>query len=218
MLHVSVRHPFGRITLDITFEAGAGLTALLGPSGAGKTSVLNIIAGLHRPAHAEIRMGETVLADTARNIWVPAHQRRIGYVFQDVRLFPHLSVKHNLTYATWATTHTRRATPPITLESVVGMLDLGALLSRNPARLSGGEKQRVAIGRALLSDPALLLLDEPLAAVDVARRQEVLPYLDRMRVEVGLPVIYVTHAWPEVETRAERVIHIDEGRLVALRP
>jgi molybdate transport system ATP-binding protein len=212
MLQVVVRHPLGRITLDLTLETGTGLTALVGPSGAGKTSLLNVIAGLLRPEHAVIRLDDEVLVDTARRIWKRPHERRIGYVFQEARLFPHLSVRHNLQYAEW---FGRKSGPHVKFDDVTSLLDLGPLLVRRPARLSGGEKQRVALGRALLSNPRLLLLDEPLASVDVARRQEVLPYLDRLRTDIGLPIIYVTHTIGEVESRAERIVTMREGQIDA---
>lgn len=215
MLHARIRHELDRITLDVTFDAGDGLTALVGPSGSGKTTTLNVIAGFLQPDHALIRIGDDVLVDTEAGRWVPPYRRRIGYVFQEPRLFPHLSVRHNLTYGRW---FGRVDASPVAFEAVVALLDLEALLARKPARLSGGEKQRVALGRALLASPRLLLLDEPLASVDVARRQEVLPYLDRLRLELGLPVIYVTHAWSEIETRAERIVALDEGRVVTEAP
>ena len=209
-LHVQVRHSIGRIVLDVTMDVGPGLTALVGPSGAGKTSVLNVIAGLIRPEIGVVRFDDDVLVDTARGVWRPAHTRRIGYVFQEPRLFPHLSVRHNLDYGQWFA----RARPGhVQHADVVDLLDLGPLLARRPSRLSGGEKQRVAIGRALLSNPRLLLLDEPLASVDVAKREAVLPYLDRLRSELGLPTVHVTHNWSEVESRADDVVVLHEGRV-----
>jgi len=211
MLQVDVRHPLGRITLDLTLETGGGLTALVGPSGAGKTSLLNVIAGFLRPDRALIRLDDDVLVDTERRMWKRPHERRIGYVFQEARLFPHLSVRHNLQYGEW---FGRKSGPHVTSADVTRLLDLGPLLTRRPARLSGGEKQRVALGRALLSNPRLLLLDEPLASIDVARRQEVLPYLDRLRADVGLPIVYVTHTLTEVESRAERIVSMREGQIV----
>jgi molybdate transport system ATP-binding protein len=209
-LQVAVRHSVGRITLDVAMTAGRGLTALVGSSGAGKTSLLNVIAGLVRPDAGLVTLDDEVLVDTARGVWRSPHERRIGYVFQESRLFPHLTVRSNLVYG-------RRAGPDgIVFDDVVSLLDLGPLLSRRPSRLSGGERQRVALGRALLSSPRLLLLDEPLASVDVARRQDVLPYLDRLRVELTLPTVYVTHTWAEVESRAEQIIVLDEGRVTSV--
>lgn len=207
-LQVEVRHAVGRITLDLAFATNAAFTAVVGPSGAGKSSLLHVIAGLIRPERGVVQLDDQVLTDTTRGIWVPPHHRRIGYVFQDPRLFPHLNVRHNLTYGA------RHSEARVTLDDVVGMLDLGALLARRTPTLSGGERQRVALGRALLSQPRLLLLDEPLASVDVARREEVLPYLDRLRTQLDLPIVYVTHAWSEVESRADEVLRLDEGRLV----
>jgi molybdate transport system ATP-binding protein len=205
-LTVRIRHPLGRITLDADFHAEGGLTALLGPSGAGKTSLLNAIAGLLRPAEGVITVDADVLLDTKAGIAVPPPRRRIGYMFQEPRLFPHLNVRHNLMYGRrFATSRT------IAESDVVELLGLGALLSRSPGQLSGGEKQRVALGRALLSGPRLLLLDEPLASVDARRKDEILPYLDRLRAELSLPTVYVTHNVDEVLSRADRVLHVDEG-------
>jgi molybdate transport system ATP-binding protein len=175
----------------VSIRAGGGLTAIVGPSGAGKTTLLHLVAGLLRPDAGTIVLGGDVLVDTAGGVFVPADRRRIGYVTQESRLFPHLTVRQNLAYGRWFTPAARRR---LTLDAVVDMLDLAALLARRPSRLSGGERQRVALGRALMTSPRLLLLDEPLAAVDVARRQDILPYLDRLRRELALPTLYVTHA------------------------
>ena len=212
-LDVTVRHRLERIALDVAIRAGGGLTAIVGPSGAGKTTVLHVIAGLVRPDVGRVVLGDDVLLDTAAGIAVAPDRRRIGYVTQESRLFPHLSVRQNLAYGHWFTPRVHRR---LTLDDVIGMLDLGALLARRPARLSGGERQRVALGRALVTSPRLLLLDEPLAAVDVGRRQEILPYLDRLRQELALPTIYVTHTLDEVRSRAESVVTLDEGRVAAV--
>jgi molybdate transport system ATP-binding protein len=212
-LDVTVRHRLERIALDVAIRAGRGLTAIVGPSGAGKTTVLHVIAGLVRPDAGRVVLGEDVLLDTAAGIAVPPDRRRIGYVTQESRLFPHLTVRQNLAYGHWFTPHVHRR---LTLDAVIGMLDLGVLLPRRPGRLSGGERQRVALGRALVTSPRLLLLDEPLAAVDVGRRQEILPYLDRLRQELALPTIYVTHTLDEVRTRAESIVTLDEGRVAAV--
>jgi molybdate transport system ATP-binding protein len=208
-LDVRLRHPLGRITIDADFRAEGGLTALLGPSGAGKTSVLNAIAGLLRPDDGRIVVDGDVLLDTAAGVAVPPARRRIGYMFQEPRLFPHLNVRHNLLYGR----RFARSRPSGTIAEadVVALLGLGALLGRSPGQLSGGEKQRVALGRALLSGPRLLLLDEPLASVDARRKDEILPYLDRLRAELSLPTVYVTHNVDEVLSRADRVLHMDEG-------
>jgi molybdate transport system ATP-binding protein len=213
-LAIDVRHRLERIGLAISLRAGTGLTAIVGPSGAGKTTLLHLIAGLIRPDAGTIAFGDEVLVDVSRGVFVPADRRRIGYVTQESRLFPHLTVRQNLGYGRWFTpAHARR----LTLPAVVDMLDLDVLLARRPARLSGGERQRVALGRALMTSPRLLLLDEPLAAVDVARRQEILPYLDRLRQELALPTLYVTHAVEEVATRAEAIVAMDEGRVVSVQ-
>jgi molybdate transport system ATP-binding protein len=214
-LVVDVRHRLERIALAITIRAGAGLTAIVGPSGAGKTTLLHLVAGLIRPDGGRIVLGDHVLVDTAAGTFVPAARRRIGYVTQESRLFPHLTVRQNLAYGHWFTPPPERR---LTLPAVVAMLDLEALLTRRPSRLSGGERQRVALGRALMTSPRLLLLDEPLAAVDVARRQDILPYLDRLRQELALPTLYVTHAVEEVAARAETIVGLDEGRVVSVRP
>lgn len=204
-LIVEIRHAFDRLTLDVNLEIGNGLTALLGRSGAGKTSTLNVIAGLLRPDHAVVRLDDTTLADTTQGVWVPPHERRIGYVFQESRLFPHLTVRQNLGFGRW---FSRRRVNGVGNEEIVALLALEPLLHRHPSRLSGGEKRRVALGRALLSSPRLLLLDEPLGSVDVRHRQDILPYLDRLIAELKLPMIYVTHDRAEVDTRAERVIEL----------
>lgn len=202
-LTVNIRHVFDRLTLDVQLEIGDGLTALLGPSGAGKTSTLNVIAGLLRPDHAVVRLDDTTLADTTQGVWVPPHERRIGYVFQESRLFPHLTVRQNLGFGRW---FGRKRVNGVGHDEIIELLALEPLLHRNPSRLSGGEKRRVALGRALLSSPRLLLLDEPLGSVDVQHRQDILPYLDRLIAELKLPMIYVTHDRAEVDSRAERVI------------
>jgi molybdate transport system ATP-binding protein len=212
MLTVAVKHPLGRIELDVEFTATHGLTALVGPSGAGKTSILEAIAGLQRPAEGRIALNGDVLVDAAAGLFVPPHRRRVGYVSQEPRLFPHLSVRQNLLYGRWFTPAAQRR---IALDDMVDLLDLGALLSRRPARLSGGERQRVALGRALLASPRVLLLDEPLASVDAGKRQDILPYLDRLRADLRLPMLYVTHLFTEISTRAEEALVLDEGRIVA---
>jgi molybdate transport system ATP-binding protein len=207
-LHVEITHPLERITLDISFDAASGLTALIGPSGAGKTSVLNAIAGFLQPARARITVDDDVLVDTARGISVAAHERRVGYMFQEARLFPHLNVRHNLLYGRRFASNTL-----VSEADVIELMGLAPLLTRHTTQLSGGEKQRVALGRALLSGPRLLLLDEPLASVDTARKGEILPYLDRLRRELELPTIYVTHNMDEILARADRTITIVEGQL-----
>jgi molybdate transport system ATP-binding protein len=220
-LSIDLRHTLGDFRLEVQAELGPGLTALVGASGAGKTTVLNIIAGILRPALGVVRLDEHVLADSRTGVWEPAHRRRIGYVFQEPRLFPHLTVRQNLLYGRWFVKKTSGVVfgepagkrRPTSFDDVIGLLNLSSLLSRSVERLSGGEKQRVALGRALLSGPRLLLLDEPLASVDQEHRREILPYLDRVRAEHAIPTIYVTHTWAEVADRASHVLELDAGRV-----
>lgn len=209
-LRIDVTHQVGDFQLSVAVTAGHGLTALVGPSGAGKTTMLNIIAGVVRPDRGVVALDDEVLVDTARRIWQPPHTRHIGYVFQTPRLFPHLTVQSNLTYGRRRSAENGHQ---FVFDEVVALLDLQPLLARTTRRLSGGEAQRVALGRALLSQPRLLLLDEPLASVDQARRDEILPYLDRLRSGVQLPLIYVTHSPADVENRAEQTLVLDRGRL-----
>jgi len=208
-LAVRIRHQFERATLDVDLALDGGLTGVLGPSGAGKTSVLNVVAGLLRPDESRVVLDGETLADTAAGVWVPPHRRRIGYVFQESRLFPHLTVRQNLGFGRW---FNQARDSGIGLFEVVALLGLETLLSRHPSRLSGGEKRRVALGGALLSNPRLLLLDEPLGSLDVERRQEILPYLDRLIGELRLPMIYVTHDRTEIDRRADQIVLIDGGR------
>jgi molybdate transport system ATP-binding protein len=211
-LEVDLSHRLGDFSLDARFLAGPGLTALFGPSGSGKTALVNLIAGLSRPKRGRIVADGEVLVDTETGLFVPRHRRRIGYVFQEARLFPHLSVRHNLLYGRWfAPQDASRES----LDRVVGLLGIGHLLARRPRRLSGGETQRVAIGRALLALPRLLLLDEPLAALDAARKEEILPYIERLRDESRVPIVYVSHAVAEVARLANTVVLLREGRVEA---
>jgi len=214
-LSVDVRHRRGGFTLELAFDAPAGVTALFGPSGSGKTTLLDLIAGLEKPDRGRIAVGGEVLVDTATGTCVPSHLRCIGYVFQDARLFPHMTVQQNLDYG--ARFAGRRERTP-DRGQVVELLGLDALLGRRPATLSGGEKQRVAIGRALLAAPRLLLLDEPMASLDVARRAEILPYLARVREHAGIPIIHVSHALPEVARLADTVVLMEGGRVTAVGP
>ncbi len=204
MLTVAITHRFGDFTLDVAFSAPAGVTAITGPSGAGKTSIINAVAGLFRPDAGEVRYGDEVLFGPG--VWVPPHRRRFGYVFQDARLLPHLTVRQNLAYGAWFAGGAQE------LGAVVDMLGIAPLLSRRPAALSGGERQRVALGRALLARPRMLLMDEPLASLDAARKDEILPYLERVR-DLGTPILYVTHAGDEVERLATSVVRVQGGRL-----
>ncbi len=214
-LSVDIRHRLGAFSLDAAFTSDGGVTALFGRSGSGKTSVIRIIAGLMRPDYGRISLDDTVLADTERHIFVPRHRRRFGYVFQEARLFPHLTVRQNLNYGRWFAPKAERRDDP---GQIVDMLGIGALLDRRPGKLSGGEKQRVAIGRALLSAPRLLLMDEPLAALDEARKAEILPYLERLRDETRIPIVYVSHAVAEVARLANRVVILRDGRVEATGP
>ena len=212
MLVVEVEKKLGEFSLNALFASESGATVLFGPSGAGKTSIINMIAGLLRPDRGRIVLDDEVLFDDAAHIDLPAWRRRIGYVFQEGRLFPHLSIKHNLDYGRWMGGH---AADPAAFAHVVELLAIGHLLDRRPGKLSGGERQRVAVGRALLMRPRLLLLDEPLASLDAARKQDILPYLERLRDEARVPMIYVSHDAAEVKRIATRVMRVDAGRVVA---
>jgi molybdate transport system ATP-binding protein len=215
MPEVALRHRFGAagFALDIAFTAPPeGVTALFGPSGCGKSTILAAIAGLLRPQHGRVALDGAVLLDTARGIAVPPERRRCAVVFQDARLFPHLTVAANLRYGLRRAP--RDATGP-SFDDVVALLGIGHLLARRPFGLSGGERQRTALGRALLARPRLLLMDEPLAALDAARRAEVLPFLARLRAAARLPILYVTHALDEVDALADHLVLLDAGRIVA---
>ncbi|UWR66539.1 molybdenum ABC transporter ATP-binding protein (plasmid) [Phaeobacter inhibens] len=215
MLDVKLTHQLGQLALDVDFSAPAGVTVLFGRSGAGKTTVVNAVAGLLQPQTGKICLGSRVVLDTEAGIDTPPHRRRIGYIFQDARLFPHMSVSKNLLYGQRFKTRKRAVT---TFDTVVEMLGLGALLKRHPANLSGGEKQRVAIGRALLSAPDMILADEPLAALDETRKAEILPYLERLRDEITLPILYVTHSVAEVARLATTVVVLQDGRCIRSGP
>ena len=212
MLSVDVDKTLGDFKLHAGFSAEGGATALYGASGAGKTSLINMIAGLLRPDRGRIVLDGEVLFDDSKRISVPVWRRRIGYVFQEGRLFPHLSVRRNLDYGRWMGGHAADADA---FARVVDLLDIGPLLERRPGKLSGGERQRVAVGRTLLMRPRLLLLDEPLASLDTARKQEILPYLQRLRDEARVPMIYVSHDAAEVKRLATRVVMLEGGRVAA---
>jgi molybdate transport system ATP-binding protein len=212
MLAVDVERQLGAFRLEANFVAPRGVVAVFGRSGAGKTSLVNAIAGLDRPDRGSIALDEKVLFDSARGIDVPVARRRVGYVFQEGRLFPHLTVRQNLLYGRWFSRSVPRS---VSVERIVELLGLGHLLTRRPAALSGGEKQRVAIGRALLASPQLLLLDEPLASLDTHRKAEILRYIELMRDEIDLPIVYVSHAVEEVVRLADTVVVMAEGKVVA---
>lgn len=215
MLEVDVNRRLGRLDIEAAFEAGPGVTALFGRSGAGKTSIVNMIAGLLRPDRGRIRANGRVLFDSDGNTSLPVHKRRIGYVFQDGRLLPHLTVKQNLTYGRWFTPKAERAAD---FDQVVELLDIAPLLERAPAALSGGEKQRVAIGRALLVSPKLLLMDEPLASLDEHRKGEIFPYIERLRDETSVPIVYVSHSLAEVTRLANTIVLVSDGRVEVAGP
>jgi molybdate transport system ATP-binding protein len=215
MLEFDVRCRVGAFALDAAFATGSGVTALFGRSGAGKTTVLNLIAGLARPDSGRIAVDGRTLYDSAAGVELPPHARRVGYVFQEGRLLPHLTVHHNLIYGKFFSKNKKDV---IGLEQAVDLLGIGHLLERRPGALSGGEKQRVAIGRALLANPALLLLDEPLASLDAPRKAEILYYVERLRDEVRIPIVYVSHSLDEVVRLADAVVLMSEGRVIGTGP
>lgn len=202
----------GAFSLSVDFEAPFGICALFGRSGAGKSSVIKLIAGLTRPDRGRIVFGQATLADVERRVFVPPRRRRIGVVFQEPRLFPHLNAQQNLQYGLWLTPRGERR---IQQTQVVELLGIGPILKRRPEQLSGGERQRVAIGRALLTSPRLLLMDEPLSSLDVSLRAEILPYIVRLHEDLGLMVVYVSHSVEEVEAIADRIVILDQGRVIA---
>jgi len=213
MLRVDVSKQLGEFTLAASFVSEGRVTGLFGASGAGKTSLINMIAGLLRPDRGVIAIDEETLDDTAKKLHVPPHRRRIGYVFQDARLFPHLDVRQNLDYGRRMN---RLPEDPAARTRITEMLDIGHLLDRRPGKLSGGERQRVALGRALLSKPRLLLLDEPLGSLDEGRRAEILPYLIRLRDEANVPMVYVSHDAAEMRQLATQIVLLRGGQVTAL--
>ena len=215
-IEFAVSHRLGSFRLEAAFRGSARLTALFGRSGSGKTSLIDILAGLVRPQSGRVVVDGRVLVDTEAGIFLPPHRRRIGYVFQENRLFPHLSVRQNLLYGRWFAPRGEPARSE--LADVLDLLGIGALLDRDIGALSGGEKQRVAIGRALLAKPRLLLMDEPLAALDAARKAEILPYLERLRDQAGVPIVYVSHAIAEVARLAGDLVILEDGRVKAAGP
>lgn len=215
-LSLDIRLRQGDFELACALDSSERVIGLFGPSGAGKSSLLRVIAGLSRPDSGRVEIAGRCVFDSARRINVPAHRRRIGYVFQQARLFAHLNVRHNLGYGGF---FARRRPSRARFDQVVDMLDIGPLLDRRIGGLSGGEQQRVAIGRALLSDPALLLLDEPLASLDAPRKREVLPYIERLSSETALPIVFVSHQLDEMLRLANRhVATIRDGRIVFSGP
>ena len=213
-LEVSVARRLGAFGLEAAFASDGGVTALFGRSGSGKTSVLNAIAGLLRPERGRIALDGEPMFDSAAGVNVAAHRRRIGYVFQEGRLLPHLTVRQNLLFGR----RFARGSGAVALDKVTELLGLAALLERRPHDLSGGEKQRVAIGRALLADPRLLLMDEPLAALDAPRKSEILYYVERLRDELRVPIVYVSHSLDEVVRLADTVVIMSEGRVLDSGP
>jgi molybdate transport system ATP-binding protein len=213
MLRVDVFKQLGEFSIEASFTSEGRVTGLFGASGAGKTSLINMIAGLLKPDRGFIAIDDETLDDTAVRLHVPPYRRRIGYVFQDARLFPHLDVSQNLDYG-------RRmnglARDPASEARITDLLDIGGLKDRRPGQLSGGERQRVALGRALLSKPRLLLLDEPLGSLDEGRKVEILPYLVRLRDEAGIPMVYVSHDAAELRQLATQIVMLRHGRVTAL--
>jgi molybdate transport system ATP-binding protein len=208
---IDVHKKQGDFLVDVAFAGkDAGVTALYGPSGSGKTSVINMVAGLSRPDSGRIVLGERTLYDSARGFDLPPEKRRVGYVFQEGRLFPHLTIRSNLVYGMNLVPAAHRKIP---FEPVVELLGIGHLLKRRPRNLSGGEKQRVAIGRALLISPAVLLMDEPLACLDQQRKDELLPYIAKVNREFAIPVLYVSHAMQEIRRLTDAVIRLRDGKV-----
>lgn len=212
MLRVEVSKQLGQFSVDVAFASEGRVTGLFGPSGSGKTSLVSMIAGLMTPDRGVISVDGEALDDTTRRFHVAVHRRRIGYVFQDARLFPHLDVRRNLDYGR----RMNRLTRDVAQEKRLGeMLNIGHLLDRRPGQLSGGERQRVALGRALLAQPRLLLLDEPLGSLDEDRKAEILPYLMLLRDEAGVPMVYVSHDPDELRQLASQIVMLKRGRIAA---
>jgi molybdate transport system ATP-binding protein len=213
MITVDVALRLGTFSLEAAFANATGITALFGRSGSGKSTLINLIAGLARPERGRIVLEDRVLLDTEAGLFVPRHRRRIGLVFQDAQLFPHLTVRQNLAFGRFFAPKAERR---IALPPVVDTLGIGHLLDRRPSGLSGGERQRVAFGRALLASPRLLLMDEPLASLDLPRKLEILPLIERLRDEFAIPIVYVSHAIEEVARLAATVVVLSEGRVLAI--
>lgn len=215
MIAFEARLSRGAFELDVDFATGAKVAALFGPSGSGKSTIIDILAGLLRPDSGRIVVGGETLLDTDRGIFVPAHKRRVAVVFQDAQLFPHLTVRQNLAFGRWFTPRALRRVDPA---PVIATLGIGGLLDRRPRSLSGGERQRVGFARALLASPRLLLMDEPLASLDMIRRFEILRLIEGIRDATGIPILYVSHSVDEVSQIADDVIVIEAGRIVAQGP
>ena len=213
MLRVEVFKQLGEFSIEASFTSEGRVTGLFGASGAGETSLINMIAGLLRPDRGFIAIDNETLDDTAGRVHVPPYRRRIGYVFQDARLFPHLDVSQNLDYGRRMNGLVRDGASEA---RITDLLDIGGLKDRRPGQLSGGERQRVALGRALLSKPRLLLLDEPLGSLDEGRKVEILPYLVRLRDEAGIPMVYVSHDAAELRQLATQIVMLRHGRVTAL--
>ena len=207
--HIRIQHRLGTVTLDVDMPIAPGITAIFGPSGAGKTSILRAVAGLLTPEDGRIEIAGALWFDPATGVNLPAHRRKLGYVFQEPRLFPHLTVAQNLRFG---------APRGQDISGMVALLGLGPLLDRRPAGLSGGEAQRVALGRALLATPGILLMDEPLSALDMALKREILPYIERLRRETGVPILYVSHDIDEVARLADQVVLIEAGHTTDAQP
>ncbi len=213
MLRVDVTKKLGEFSLEASFTSEGRVTGLFGASGAGKTSLINMIAGLLKPDRGIIALDGETLDDTAKRVHIPPYRRRIGYVFQDARLFPHLDIGQNLDYGRRMN---RLAEDPAQRKRITELLDIGHLMDRRPGKLSGGERQRVALGRALLSKPRLLLLDEPLGSLDEGRKVEILPYLVRLRDEANVRMVYVSHDAAELRQLATQIVMLRDGRVTAL--
>jgi molybdate transport system ATP-binding protein len=214
MIEIAASLRFGAFSLDARIAAHGRTLAICGASGAGKTTLLMIVAGLLRPNAGRVAINGTVFLNTADGVDLPPRRRRIGYVFQEARLFPHLSVAQNLRYGERFTSPALRI---VEFDAVISLLGLEPLLERRPDKLSGGEKQRVAIGRALLVSPKLLLLDEPLAALDDARRMDILSYIEKMRDAFAIPIVFVSHRVSEIERLASDIAVLDQGRVIEMR-
>ncbi len=209
MIEVRIKHKLGDICLDVEQSIpSSGITAIFGRSGSGKTSLINAIAGLYAPDNGKIAVKGKVLFDKSNHVDIAVEKRNIGYVFQDARLFPHYSVKGNLLYGV------KTSLSSVKLERILALLDLSSLLHRSPMALSGGEKQRVAIARALLSEPDILLMDEPLASLDLPRKKEVMPFLEKLSQQINIPILYVTHSLSEILRLADHLILMDEGKVL----